>query len=809
MKFYFYIKFNNDSKELYKFGVTHKLVRRLFDDHCYFSHPSEYENVFELDISDLYCLHKEPDKIISIIGRYPDYIEKLNLQYKLEWLKPLSSFLTNNIGGGTELIYKDGLETLLQFIKNDFPKMHIKPIELNKEKLKEIQDEYMKEVERNNTNNLNLILNQMSDIPPIVSPIIPNEHQQYVLDRIVTFYEDNNIGKLIWACGLGKALLGLLIIQSLNYKTVVIGVPSINLQEQMKKEIVKMYPNTDNILYVSGASNDVKNDDDESDESDDINNGELDNKIQHTTKLINIQEFMNKPSNECKFIITTYHSCHLLSNESLTFDFKIGDEAHHLVGIKHPNDSKSKRQFTAFHRINSNKTMFMTATEKSLETKSTDSGNVIQYSMDDSRHFGKLIDSKSISWAIANNKITDYNIIVLKNKEYQIDYIISQVSIDIEDKNLFLSAYMALKSIESYNSLTHILVYTNTTADADLVQNYINSILEANIILIEKDDVYNKSLHSKSLHSNDLHSKSYVNFTKEVIKFKNSKYGIIPCVYIFGEGFDLPKLNGVCISGNMNSEIRIVQYLLRPNRLDKTNPDKRSHIIIPYLDTSEKFNIENPSFEKVRTIITRMKHYDKNIEQKIKVAIPAETNNDLSIGPSGVGGGIHSDSSKVVEPYDNEFYKRNFMENGDELNGIKLRLRYSGALNCDFTVERLEYDTVKSINKSLNLNSKEEYANCEERHSLYIPNAEESFKNKGVWTNWYDFLGVDTQKFIQTKEEWKKFCKLNQITSSNYIIKCGEYVQLPLNPSNLYNNNNFTNLKDELDTKTARPRRRH
>ena len=765
MKFYFYIKYNRDSPDLYKFGVTRNLIQRLFDDHSFFSHRSEYVHVFELDILDLYNLHDEPDKIISIIGRYPEYMDKLNLQYNLSYLKQLSTYLTSHIGGGTELIYKDGLETLLQFIRNDFPKLHIIPTELTVEKLKELHDKYMKKIELNNRTNLNLIIEQMNRM----KQIIPNTHQQIVLDKIDSFYKKNTIGKLIWACGLGKALLGLFIIKLFNFKIVVIGVPSINLQEQMKNEIIKMYPNTSNILYVRGTTND-----------DTVNTSNLTEQIEQTTNVDRIKAFLNKPSTDCKFIITTYHSCHLLNDPDIKVDFKIGDEAHHLVGFQNESESKCTRQFTAFHRIKSTKTLFMTATEKTIDTNQTESETIIKYSMDDPAVFGNLIDSKSISWAIEQNKITDYNIIVLKNTESQIDYIISQLTIQITDRNLFLSAYMAIKSIELYEKLTHILVYTNTISDADLIQDYINSILDSAITSIDKEDIYNKSLHSKS------DSKGFKN---EVDAFKNSKYGIIPCVYIFGEGFDLPQLNGVCIAGNMNSEIRIVQYLLRPNRLDKTNPDKKSHIIIPYLDNCDDFNVNTDSFEKVRNIITRMKHYDENIEQKIKVAV--------SVGPSDVIAGTSGGSNNGSVIYDTEFYKKTFQENENELNVIKLKLRYSGALTCDFTMERLEYDMVKSINKSLHLDSKEEYATCAERHSEYIPNAEEYFIQKGVWTNWYDFLGVDTTLFIQTKPELIQFCKtLDIATVACYYKYCKLYNKLPKDPCEFYTT--FTNISAEL-----------
>ena len=122
---------------------------------------------------------------------------------------------------------------------------------------------------------------------------------------MVKYYEKHDIGKLIWACGLGKTFESLLFVKKQNYKSVVIGVPSTILQKQWKNEILKMFPNKKNILFVGGEG---------------------------TTTPEIIKSFIKKSSDPCKFIITTYHSCHLLTNDK--FDIKIGDEAHHLVGIQ-------------------------------------------------------------------------------------------------------------------------------------------------------------------------------------------------------------------------------------------------------------------------------------------------------------------------------------------------------------------------------------------------------------------------------------------------------------------------------------------
>jgi predicted helicase len=331
-------------------------------------------------------------------------------------------------------------------------------------------------------------------------PLSPLSHQKEILDIIESFYEKNNIGKLLWACGLGKALTSILIVKKLKCKTVVVGLPSENLQQQFYNEILRVFPNKENILCIGG------NDSDKDD----------------------IYSFYKKESNECKFFVTTYASCHYLNKEDLTFDFKIGDEAHHLTG-----KSSSAKDFKNFHKIQSRKTLYLTATEKIID--SSDSETI--YSMDNEEQFGVVIDTKSVKWAIENKKITDYQVLILQNNEEEINSIIERLNVRISDKNLFISAFMSLKSIEKYKDLTHIVLYTNKTVNSDLVKDYIEKILNLNVLKIDKSKFYNNSLHSNNAK----------NLKEEIKKFKESSYGIISCVYIFGEGFDLPKLNGVSI----------------------------------------------------------------------------------------------------------------------------------------------------------------------------------------------------------------------------------------------------------------------
>ena len=617
----------------------------------------------------------------------------------------------------------------------------------------------------------------------------PYYYQQEVLDKIEKFYESNKIGKICWACGLGKALLGVLIIQKLKCKLVVIGVPSIYLQKQMKNEIMKIFNNSNNILLIGSELFATTNEDKIKQfingENSDING--KDSNINGKDSNINGKD---SNINECKFIITTYVSSYLLSNNYM-FDLKIGDEAHHLVG------TESEKTKESFHKIKSNKTLFMTATEKVIENNKS---NKVLYSMDDKEIFGERIDEKSICWAIEHKKITDYYLIILKNTENEIDNIINSLNLDndpeikssiIDHKDLFLSAFMSLKSIEKYSDLTHILIYTNKTENSELVKKYVDIILELNIININKENYYNKSLHSNSkenLYDIELSDKSIKE--GEITKFKKSSWGIISSVYIFGEGFDCPKLNGVVFGENMESDIRIVQSTLRPNRLDKNFPNKKAYVIIPYIDT-ENFLSDNESFDKCRKIIYKIRNVDERIEQKILVV------------------SLNKPNIKEPEPTNpNPTVKikyHDIIENGDELIKIILRLRYSKALTSMHSEEQDEFNYVKQLNKELNINSKDEYVDFANKisHKMYIENPEEYFRTKGVWSNWYDFLGVNTKKFIQDKNEWINFCKEKNVKSlDDYKELCKLYEKLPKNPIDFYIG--FISIPTELSLYTKR-----
>jgi len=701
MKGYIYIRTNEwcELKKIYKVGITKSIKDR---NNSYITGEiirGKFIKIFELDFKDN---NDNNDKQL----KYIDNIIKIKF-------KKLNVYFN----GGTEfydIIIIDKIDEFL--LKNNI-------------KFKLINEDELTRINRENKYSFNNIINKYIEFKKIT----PKLHQLEILNIIDDFYLNNNIGNLLWTCGLGKSLMSILITQKLNFKKIIIGVPSCFLQHQFANEIIQIFPNRDNIFIGSSTDNDII-----------------------------IKSFLSKNTDEPLFIITTYHSCHLYINDDIIFDFKIADECHHLVG---KNDNPDKHRFILFHKINSIKTLYMTATIKNIDN------NDNCYSMDNEKIFGKTIDEKTFKWAIDKEMITNYKIIIIENQFHELLEIKHKISRTISNKELFICAYLTLKLLTIFKekSPTHILIYTNEIKDAELANNYIKEILSYDIIDINPDDLYYNSLHSQVENP-----KIIEDGLKE---FQRKKYGIISCVQLFGEGINCPIIDGITIACNMISKIKIVQYLLRANRLFPNKPNKIAYYNIPYLS--------NESYLNIRHIIKQLANVDETIEQKIMIS-------------------QMSYSSNALINHKKPSYE--FISNPDLLLKIKMKLRNSKDLICDFTEEENEYNYIKSINKYLNLTCKIDYYNSKEKHENFIENPDKYFSIKGVWINWCDFLGYDTSLFIPTKQKWLNFCKEKEIkTIEDYNRLSLIHIELPKDPEDFYNS--FSNIINELQLFNNKKRR--
>jgi superfamily II DNA or RNA helicase len=685
---FIYIKHNKDwsYENKFKYGYTTELIDRFFADFTYHSTLSKYIAIYEIDITD--ARQKIPDKIFSEIARDYNKIRTCEITNgcKLPYICNLKNHLVDG-DAGREFVIESGVDIIDKIILHEFKYFNIKLI-------KKFNDEEIKTI--------NIAARNKQTVAALVAEaqqLGPRAHQIEFIDKALIYYKENKHGKLIWAPGTGKTLAAIYLMKECAAKKILFAVPRLNLQEQLYREIECVFTNTNNIKCIGSG-------------------------INSTTDAADIKKFMSI-ARDHKIIITTFESCHLLTD--YYFDFKIADESHHLV----------KNSYPTFHNIVSDKTLFMTATEKySAEG----------YCMSNAVQFGKIIDERTVKWAIDEKIITDHVVLIIENTDEEIIEIISQFE-DIKNIRLFMAAYATLKAMEIYDDFTHSFIYLNNTENADLTKQYIDIILNKKILKFNSDGFYNKALHSKikiSLHA-------------EKADFIAQKRGIISCVEQFGEGTNVKELNGVSVAENIESEVKVIQYLLRAHRKCEKLPNKKAYIILPYILSDKK------SMSKIINILMELRNIDENIISKVNCSKLVNRKNNKN---------------------ENEILNIEINNDCRVLELIKLKVEDDDFIKLGLTREERRYRTLKKFNKGYNICSRENYYENKDLFGIsFIEDPKKEFLNS--WRGWYDFLNYDTSLFIQNIDDWKKYCNELKIYDRETYEKIND-VKLPKMPDEFY-----------------------
>ena len=463
--------------------------------------------------------------------------------------------------------------------------------------------------------------------------------------------------QLRWMCGMGKTWFALLFWHKLavnkQAKTCVIAVPSLKLVFQWIPDIQMMfrlwYPNINELplLLIGSADADPNNDD-----------GTRIDPTRITTDIARIRHFCQ---HECQratcekpvVIITTYHSAHKLVEATrelhdFCFDVLVCDEAHHLAGIT---ERENLRPFLQTHQIPHKCKLSMTATPKCFTSDNLPEHQAV-YSMDNMDQFGEILDTKTLDWAIAHRKIADYRVCMIQKQlrtvvQWMDQLCTTDFATDHVEKNLCL-AYASYIAADLLLRGTNkkLLLYANKTAHADLACDYITQFVD----IIRKNnpnDVHHEEVYICSLHASTT-SKYATTASEQKNKeneFKDAHCGVICCVQIYGEGVNMPHLDGVVFGEPMESSTRIIQSGFRANRLDDNNTKKVASIVIPvllpedfdkqeganafmgadsaYLDEGEqkvqKAMCQRMNFDTVQKVLKNISQQDAELATRIEV----------------------------------------------------------------------------------------------------------------------------------------------------------------------------------------------
>lgn len=464
------------------------------------------------------------------------------------------------------------------------------------------------------------------------------DYQQECHQKMEKWFSNplNKNYKIHWPCGMGKTKMVLTHCKRMNYKRICISVPSVVLMEQFSKELRYLYPMTQ--LYCF-SSNDV-----------------IEGDVKIKPSISGLIKYLNS-SNRYKIVLTTYHSsekiAYICSRNKFTFDLLICDEAHHL-------HNKSTKKFKKILDVPCKKRIYVTATPYLGNDKGK--MNSLESSLDFQGESSKL----SLNQGIDMGYITDYQIVILQMDE-DINIVRQHSSIKPE---LVISCYMAIKAIFQGIS-KKILIYCNKVDNSKIIKNLIDNVIEENNG--KKTNLNDKGIRL-DIFNDELNGTHNLKHRNEVLnRFRDSEYGIMSSVQLFGEGFDCPMLDSVLFAENMSSSIRIIQSGLRASRKDPYNENKIAKILIPILDYQDT---------KVKQVLMKMKEIDDDIDKKICISQYDNFKNGR------ISNCNRSNSSEL-----NEHFKK-IMEkiNLEYINDIFRRREIDNSNSLDF-----DKDTIKNV----------------------------------------------------------------------------------------------------------------
>ena len=544
------------------------------------------------------------------------------------------------------------------------------------------------------------------------------DYQISFKEKAIEYYKNNKKGILNWCCGLGKTIMACELSKIYFKNYLLIGVYNKGLIEQWIEELDKYY----SLPYLIVGS--------------------YKNNHTCTTDESEINEwFLSNPQG---IIITMYQSSNKLLNIDKVYDFAILDECHHLTWIEGLKDGGTNN--VDILKLNNEIQLGLTATIKKIETHKKHIDNTSE------EWFGKIIDGKSVLWAIENKYITDYQLLTPKITKEELEDII-QSNKDVkgvpeQDYYLYFSAYLALFSMVTMER-KKILIFTNGDTDMKKIYKYIIKI--------------NRSMFPQL----DIPFIEYTNndtsLSKLVNRLNKATSGIFVNIYKVGEGINIPSLDTVLFSDNMGSTIRITQSCLRPNRLDIHNPNKIANIIIPLIYEEdgnykeEKGDLKIKTFPIVMKIIEELSVSDFNIMNRIKAL------KITKIGPK--------DPSEPMPKH--EFFEDIELDNTIKLRTIKRQLL--GKRTFPYIKKHIQFMGGRT---DLTLSLEEDYRNNKQLKNG-LPDIE--------WTRnyifasdktWFDLYQIDTSNYIPWDEFNQKFNK--KINKKKYIEQFKNNITIPM-----------------------------
>ncbi len=462
------------------------------------------------------------------------------------------------------------------------------------------------------------LVNEKKDNDKLAVKKKPHDYQEKIIHDVISGLAVEDRGKIIAACGTGKTLTSLWIVEKMDCNSVLFLAPSIALV----KQTLEAWAADCSIpfSYLCVCSDNTVNNDVESDEMD-LPVSSLG--VPVTTNMDDIVSFMKEDTPKRKYIFSTYQSADKISNAQqeakTTFDLIICDEAHKTAGMRSSFSLALEDLF-----IRSKKRIFMTATERMVKPmllrRAADNGQVL-FSMDDENVYGPLLSRYNFGDAIKDKTISDYKILIAGVKESEVyNYIAENATLAVQDidnqekissaTSLYAKILLA-KTMREYPIKKVISFHSTIDRASDFVSEGGRDISLGSVIRefnphITKEGLFVGTVNSRQ----DSGTRSSIMST-----FKTFDYSLVSNAKCLTEGVDVPIIDSVYFVDPKKSLVDIVQACGRALRTKK-GVDKTAYFIVPILipETAVATDIlYSEQFESVYNIIQALRDQDNRL----------------------------------------------------------------------------------------------------------------------------------------------------------------------------------------------------
>lgn len=470
-------------------------------------------------------------------------------------------------------------------------------------------------------------------------------HQRDAMDAVRAGLANADRGKLIMACGTGKTFTALKIAEDMAGAggRVLYLVPSLALMSQTVREwsldsaipLRSFAVCSDSQVGIQPAGNN---------DLADMNVHDLE--IPATTLPGKLTAKANKPApNKMTVVFSTYQSIQVLSDAQKKFglpefDLIICDEAHRTTGVTFANEDESA--FVRVHRqdfLAGKKRIYMTATPRiygeGAQAKAREVDAELA-SMDDVSMFGETLFTRNFGWAVQNDLLTDYKVIVLAVDEEAVSKGVQKLlsardsELLLDDATKMVGCYKALAKADfakdeadDTGPMHRALAFTRDIKSSKLFKAEFAKVATAWRAHIESEtpEVRFPKLAVAADHVDGTFNASARGALIDWLKADSDgeTCRILSNARCLSEGVDVPALDAIIFLHPRKSQVDVVQAVGRVMR--KAAGKKLGYVILPVgvpagvapeeaLDNNEKYKI-------VWQILNALRAHDERLDATI------------------------------------------------------------------------------------------------------------------------------------------------------------------------------------------------